>query len=124
MRVSLNNYEAASTENPIVIKFLSTLSMPKPRTISFTPESNTSDDQWTVALIRHKEIQTFSYHQPEYVVTISTVRQFEVGSAEADSTDVSASVCIDSKEPHTEIEVIAIAAWNHYGFIAIFIITC
>ena len=102
MRVSLNNYEAASIENPIVTKFLSTLSMPKPRTILFISESNTSDDQWTVALIRHKEIQTYFFHQPEYVVTISTVRQFEVKS-EADSTKV--SVCIDSKEPHTEIEV-------------------
>ena len=102
MRVSLNNYEAASVENPIVTKFLSTLSMPKPRTILFVSESITSDDQWTVALIRHKEIQTYFFHQPEYIITTSTVRQFVVES-EADSPKV--LVCIDSKEPHTEIEV-------------------
>ena len=49
-----------------------------------------------------QKIQTYFFQQPQYVVTISTVRQFEVDD-EADTAIE--SVCIDSKEPHTEIEV-------------------
>lgn len=103
MRVSLNNYEAASSENPTVMEFLSTLSMSAPRTISFI--SKASDEKWTVALIRHKEIQTHFFQQPQYVVTIATVRQFEVDNEDESDIGTVISVCVDSKEQHTEVEV-------------------
>ena len=96
MRISLNNYEATSTDNPVVEEFISTLSMPTPRFISFLPKAS-----WTVALVRHKEIKTYMYQPPQYVVSVSTVRQFEVDT----ETNTTVTVPIDSKETHTEIEV-------------------
>ena len=76
MRVSLNTYEAASTDNSIAKKFVSTLSMPAPGTISFVPKA--MDNEWTVAFIRHKRIDTLFFHQPKYVVTISNVGQLPI----------------------------------------------
>ena len=76
MRVSLNTYEAASTDNSTVKKFVSTVSMPAPGTISFVPKA--MDDEWTVAFIRHKRVDIFFFHQPKYVVTISNVGQLPI----------------------------------------------
>lgn len=99
MRISLNNYEATSIDNPVVEEFISTLSMPTSRFISFSPKA--SNNSWTVALVRHKEIKTYMYQPPQYVVSVSTVRQFEVDT----DTNTTVTVPIDSKETHTEIEV-------------------
>ena len=98
MRISLNNYEAASSDNPVVEAFISTLHMLTPRVVSFSPKA--SDNSWTVALIRHKEIKTYMYKPPQFVVSVSTVRQFEV------EINTTVTVSIDSKESHAEIEVI------------------
>ena len=76
MRVSLNTYESASTENAIATKFVSTLSMPSPGSISFAPKA--IDDEWTVAFIRHKRIDTFFLQPHKYVVTLSYVGQLPV----------------------------------------------
>ena len=109
MRISLNNYEATSTNNPVVEAFISTLHMPTPRVISFLPKD--SDDSWTVALIRHKEIKTYMYKPPQFVVSVSTVRQFDVDT----ETNTTVTVFINSKEKHMEIEVI-----NVLGYIQVF----
>ena len=111
MRVSLNNYEATSTDSPIVEAFISTLLMTKERTISFS--SKALDNSWRVALIRHKEIKTYTYQHPQFVVSVSTVRQFEVDT----ESNTSAIVDIDSKEPHTEIEVINITSFSYSSYV-------
>ena len=123
MRVSLNNYEGTSEEHPIVKKFLSTLTMTAPRTISFV--SKASKEEWIVDLIRHKEIHTHFYRQPQFVVTISTVRQFEVENKDAHSetesgcsdTETVSSVCVDSKPSHSEIEV-SIILYNYISLLS------
>ena len=74
MRVSLNTYESASSESAFAQKFVSTVSMPSPGIISFVPK----DDEWSVFFIRHKKIETLSFSQPKYVVTISNVGQLPI----------------------------------------------
>lgn len=101
MRVSLNNYEVTSSENPVVKEFLSTLSMTAPRTVTFA--SKAFSDEWIVDLIRHKEVQTHFLKPPQFVVTISTVRQIEVNNK--DGSDTVSCVCVDSTPSHSEIEV-------------------
>lgn len=76
MRVSLNTYESASPESTFAQKFISTVSMPSPGIISFVPKAE--DNEWSVAFIRHKKIETLFFSQPKYVVTISNVGQLPI----------------------------------------------
>lgn len=76
MRVSLNTYQSASTNSEIASKFASTVTMDCPGTISFVPKPK--GDEWRVAFIRHKKIDTLFFNQPKYAVSVSTVGQYRV----------------------------------------------
>ena len=81
MRVSLNTYESSSTENAVATRFVSTLSMSSPGSISFIPQA--ADDEWTVAFIRHKKIDTFFFQPHKYAVTLSHVGQLPIKAVDS-----------------------------------------
>ena len=116
MRVSLNTYESASTDNSIAKKFISTLSMPAPGTISFVPKA--VDDEWTVAFIRHKRIDTLFFRQPKYVVTISNVGQLPVEAKELEHGTTVTVKDTDYKH-HSETEV-TMEAVQIYLYISVY----
>ena len=103
MRVSLNTYESASPDSAIPKKFVSTVKLVKPGVIEFVPKA----DEWTVAFIRHKKIETLFYKRPKYVVTISNVGQLEI-KAEYMNQDEGITVGDEEYECHSEAEVIKI----------------
>ena len=76
MRLSLNTYQSASSESDVAKRFAATVSMVSPGVISFVPRAQ--DNEWTVAFIRHKKIDTLYFKQPKYVVTVSNVGQLPI----------------------------------------------
>lgn len=78
--------------------------MPKPGTISFAAKAH--DNEWTVAFTQQKETKTLFYEPPQYVITISTVRTYEIGCKEDSNNGTTiVSMCVDPNTSYTEIEV-------------------
>ena len=101
MRVSLSNYEAATSDHPMVGKFLATLKMENSGIITFAPSSQ--DREWTVKFVRHKMRTVHSFHPPNYVVSVSTVNECSISQNE----DISSLLTLDTgkHKPHIEVEV-------------------
>lgn len=102
MRVSLNTYESASPDTAIAKKFVSTVKLVKPGVIKFIPKAK--DNEWTVAFLRHRKVDTLFYKRPKYVVTISNVGQLGI---KAEDMDHDESIVINDTDydSHSEAEV-------------------
>jgi hypothetical protein len=101
MRVSLSNYEAATSDHPTVRKFLATLKMESSGTVTFAPSSQ--DKEWTVKFVRHKMRTVHSFHPPNYVVSVSSVNECSISQNE----EISPLLTLDTGKykPHIEVEV-------------------
>lgn len=110
MRVSLNAINIGSSDDSTVLNFLTTVTMPRKDTVSFVPLG--PDEEWTVRMLRQKirkayfinNLQSGGKLSPKYMVTISSVHEYEIKTEDLKSCDTIEVGPRDSRV-HTEIEV-------------------
>lgn len=105
LRLSLNRYKTLPSSDPIVEKFLTTLTMPEPGTLSFVPQA--VDKEWSLRILRHKKRKAYFFHgfDKKYVVTVTTVGEFTVPEGKYIGETI--TVKPSNYDLHTEAEVCA-----------------
>ena len=121
MRVSLNAIDIGSPDDSTVQSFLTTVTMPTEGTVSFVPLG--PDEEWTVRMLRHKIRKAFFINDPglqsgqklhsKYMVTVSTVYEYEIKKEDLKSCDTIEVGPSDSRI-HTELEVRTWQLEKHY----------
>ena len=104
MRLSLSSYDTVPHDDPTVLKFLDHVSLPESGQLEFVPQAQ--DKEWTARTVRHKVRRAYLYGKKNYLITMTTVKSYDVKSSDIGSLKerILTVVGNDWKEHH-EIEV-------------------
>ena len=104
MRLSLSSYGTIPCDDPTVVKFLSHVSLPESGQLEFVPQA--PDKEWITQAVRHKVRRAYLYGKKNFLVTMTTVKSYEVKSSDIGTVKESILTVVgnDWKEHH-EIEV-------------------